>query len=92
MGTITIRPGAATEDAAQIDKIISDIEEDMENLNSIIQQTIPNDIETAWSETVKSNWDKYYKSDIPETMAEMKMSATNLRTAIHEALKYSQEQ
>ena len=92
MSTITINPGAATDDAVQIDNIISRIESDMADLNSVIQQTIPNDIQTTWSETVKSNWNKYYGADIPQTMSDMKLSASNLRTAVNEALNYSNEQ
>ncbi|MBR2828070.1 MAG: hypothetical protein IKE70_02410 [Bacilli bacterium] len=91
MATITINPGAATDDAVQIDSIISDITRDMDELNSVIQRTIPNDIETTWSDTLKSNWNKYYDSSIPETMEDMKKSSANLRLAVQEALAYDTE-
>lgn len=89
---ITITPGAATEDATQIDSIVSTMQSDMEELDRAIKSTIPEGIQTTWSETVRDNWEKYYSSDVPEAMEEMKLSATNLRLAVDQALKYDQEQ
>ena len=64
---LTITPGAATEDATQIDQIVTEMEQQMDELNSTI------------------------KRDIPEAMAEMKLSASNLRLAVEQALQYDQE-
>lgn len=89
---ITIMPGAATEDAAQIDSIITDIESDMQQLDAAIKSTIPDGIQTEWSETVRGNWESYYGADVPAAMADMKLSATNLRLAVEQALAYSREQ
>lgn len=88
---LTINPGAATEDAQQIDRIVAEIEKSMEVLNAAIERNIPDGIETAWSDQVKTNWKTYYSNDVPEAMAEMKQSATNLRLAVESALKYSEE-
>ncbi len=88
---LTINPGAATEDAAQIDSIVNDIESAMETLDAAIKRNIPNGIETTWSDQVRNNWESYYGADVPEAMADMKLSATNLRLAVDESLKYSQE-
>lgn len=88
---ITINPGAATDDAAQIDAIVSQMEEDMQTLDAAIKRTIPDGIQTSWSETVRGNWEGYYTSDVPQAMADMKLSATNLRLAIDQALGYDQE-
>ncbi len=88
---ITITPGAATEDAAQIDSIVETMERCMETLDGAIKRNIPDGIETSWSDEVKNNWCNYYSSDVPEAMAEMKQSATNLRMAVEAALKYSGE-
>ena len=88
---VTINPGAATDDAAQIDSLIQTMEEAMETLNNAIKNTIPSGIQTTWSETVKENWTGYYSADIPAAMEDMKLSATNLRVAIQQALDYSQE-
>mgnify|MGYP002856238231 CR=1 FL=1 len=89
---ITITPGAATDDAAQIDSIVSTLEEAMATLDSAIKSTIPDGIQTTWSETVRDNWEGYYSSDVPAAMEDMKLSAANLRLAVEQALKYDQEQ
>ena len=88
---ITIAPGAATEDATQIDSIVSTMQEDMETLDSAIKSTIPSGIQTTWSETVKENWESYYNADVPAAMEDMKLSAANLRLAVEQALQYDQE-
>lgn len=89
---ITINPGAATDDAAQIDSIVSTMEENMQTLDAAIKSTIPEGIQTTWSDTVRSNWESYYGADVPAAMADMKLSATNLRLAVEQALAYDQEQ
>ena len=88
---ITINPGAATDDAAQIDSIVSQIEEDMQVLDAAIKRNIPDGVQTTWSETVKANWDSYYSADVPAAMEDMKLSAANLRLAVEQALSYDQE-
>jgi len=88
---ITITPGAATEDAAQIDAIVSSIEDSMQVLDAAIKRNIPDGIETTWSDELRNNWETYYGNDVPNAMAEMKQSATNLRLAVDKALKYSGE-
>ncbi len=89
---LTILPGAATEDATQIDQIVTEMEQQMEELNATIKRDIPDGVETTWSDTVRTNWEGYYGADIPEAMAEMKLSAANLRLAVEQALQYDQEQ
>ena len=89
---ITINPGAATDDAAQIDSIVSTMEENMQTLDAAIKSTIPDGIQTTWSDTVRSNWESYYGADVPAAMEDMKLSATNLRLAVEQALAYDQEQ
>ncbi len=89
---ITINPGAATDDASQIDSIVSTMEENMQKLNAAIKSTIPEGIQTTWSDTVRTNWETYYGADVPAAMEDMKLSATNLRLAVEQALSYDQEQ
>ncbi len=89
---ITINPGAATDDASQIDSLVQTMQESMETLNNAIKQTIPAGIQTTWSETVRENWETYYSADVPAAMEDMKLSAANLRLAVEQALQYSQEQ
>ena len=95
---ITITPGAATEDAAQIDAIVSSIEDSMQVLDAAIERNIadegedkPDSIQTKWSSELKSNWKTYYGNDVPAAMEDMKQSASNLRLAVDQALKYSGE-
>ena len=90
--TITINTGAATDDAAQIDSIVSGMMEDMAQLDRMIKDTIPAGIQTTWSDTVRTNWETYYNADVPEAIEEMKKSATNLRLAVQQALAYDREQ
>ncbi len=89
---ITINPGAATDDATQIDSIVSTMEENMQTLDAAIKSTIPDGIQTTWSDTVRSNWESYYGADVPAAMEDMKLSAANLRLAVEQALSYDQEQ
>jgi hypothetical protein len=89
---ITINPGAATDDATQIDSLVQTMEESMETLNNAIKNTIPSGIQTTWSETVRENWESYYTADVPAAMEDMKLSASNLRLAVEQALQYSREQ
>ena len=89
---ITINPGAATDDATQIDSLIQTMEESMQTLDNAIKNTIPSGIQTTWSETVRDNWESYYTADVPAAMEAMKLSATNLRMAVEQALQYDQEQ
>ena len=86
---IIINPGAATADAAQIDAIVSQIQSDMQVLDAAIKRNIPDGIQTSWSESLRNSWDGYYGADIPEAMEAMKLSATNLRLAVEQALAYN---
>lgn len=88
MSIITIKPGAAVDDAVQIDNIVSTIQRDMEELDNAISFAVPNRIQTSWSEELAENWSKYYSSDIPESMEQMKASAGNLRVAVQQSLEY----
>ncbi len=89
---ITIAPGAATDDAKQIDNIVTEMADDMAKLDQAFKATIPDGIQTTWSETVKENWTGYYSADIPAAMEDMKLSSANLRLAIDQALSYDREQ
>ena len=88
---IIIKPGAATDDVKQIENIISEMTEDMAELHEAINETIPDGIETDWSDRVKQNWYDFYRADIPEAMETIRLSASNLTMAINAALAYSEE-
>ena len=87
---LQIKPGAATEDAAQIEQIVANIERDMETLNSVFSKT-EDGMQLAWADEVRGNWDKYKNTDIPEAMAEMRTAAQNLQKAVAAAIQYSQQ-
>ena len=88
---ITISPNAATDDASQIDSIVSQMEQNLAELDAAIKRNIPDGVQTTWSDEVRNNWETYYSADVPAAMADMKLSATNLRMAVDQALKYSNE-
>ena len=54
---ITIKPGAALEDATQIDSIVKQIDQDMQDLDSSFKRIIPSGVETTWSNELKQNWE-----------------------------------
>ena len=85
---VSIKPGAATRDAQEIESIVSAIETNMEALNNAFKSTIPDGIQTTWSEKLIEDWNSFYTADIPNAMEQMKLSAANLRKAVDEALKY----
>ena len=86
---IKVNPNAALDDAQHIDTIIEDIDKEMSELDKVIKNTIPDGIRTDWSEKVRQDWQSYYNESIPEAMAAMKASATNLRLAVDRAVQYS---
>ena len=87
---LQIKPGAATDDAAEIESIVATIEKDMEALNEAFTNT-SGGMQLAWADEVRSNWQKYFNGDIPEAMAEMKTASHNLQAAVQAALEYSQQ-
>ena len=78
---LDINENASLQDASEIDEIVETIERSMEELAQTIRATIPDGIQTDWSETLKSNWDQYYTK-----------SAKNLRTAVQNASAFSKEE
>ncbi len=89
---VTIRPGAATADAENIDTIVNSIKQNMEKLDQVFRREIPAGIETSWSESLLQRWSSTYKSEIPATMDAMSLSAVNLRKAVQELLKFSNQE
>ena len=85
---ITINTEAALEDAKDIENIVQSIETSLEKLDKTFDTLIPERIETTWSNRLKEEWIAYYKESIANGMEEMKVSATNLKIAVNEALEY----
>ena len=93
MQNLVIKTGAATDDAQQIYSIVSQISDDMDKLNDAIRSTVTEGtLQLDWADQLKENWNRIYSNQIPEAMAEMKLSAHNLEKAVQEALSYSQQQ
>ena len=80
----------ALESATDIESTIQSMTAAMEQLNSDINKYIPEQIQTNWSASVKENWGSYYTNDVPEAMAQMNLSATNLKAAVEAAVRNSQ--
>lgn len=89
---VTINTGAALDDAKQILDVIDRISSSMETLDKAIKNTIPSGIKTTWSETVSENWGTYYTADIPDAMANMRLSAENIKRTVDQTEAYSMEQ
>lgn len=87
--SIRINPNAALDDASEIDTIIEEIDRQMSELDRVIKSEIPDGVRTEWSEKLREDWQKYYNESIPEAMAAMRSSATNLRLAVNKAVQYS---
>lgn len=77
-----IAEGVALDSATQIEKIVSDFNADMDNLNNILTHQIDEGIQTDWAQTVKNNWVQYYNNDIENTKTEMLESARDLEKAV----------
>lgn len=86
---LTILPEAALDDAKNIDSIVSQIGEDLEALNRVIKNNIPEHLETEWSVRLLNDWEEYYNGNVKDAMMGMTMSATNLKNAVDMALNYS---
>lgn len=89
---LTIKPGAATDDAQQISNIVSRITIDMEECDKILKLLTLSDLNLDWADALYDQWKSYFNTDIPEAMAEMQQSAKNLQAAVSAAIAYSQEQ
>ncbi len=91
-----INPNASTKDVEDINNIVSKVKRSMETLNDIITNQMGEEgsgkpISMEWAKVEQENWTKYYTADIPQTMDEMSLSATNLQNAVNEFLAYSQK-
>ena len=86
---LTIRPEAATEDAKNIEEIISEIDSSMKELNDTIKRLIPERLETEWSNKLADNWQHFYNETIQNSMLAMQQSSENLKRAVEAALAYN---
>ena len=86
---LTILPEAALDDAKNIENIISAISDSLEVLDTTIKNNIPTHLETEWSKQLLEDWTKHYSMSIQNAMEGMRLSASNLKSAVDMALNYS---
>jgi hypothetical protein len=85
-------------DATEIESIVSNIGNEMQDLDSAIRNNIPDSegeargVNTQWSREARALWKKYEETDIAQTMEEMLDSAKNLKMAVDNALQINQGQ
>jgi len=89
---LTIKPGAALEDAQQINSIVENIQRDMDELEKTIKSIIPERVRLDWADRLRANWEKYYTNEVPAAIADMKLSAYNLKKAVDDSVTYSTRQ
>ncbi len=77
--------------ALEIDKIIDKMNDSMAILDDVIRETIPDRIDTDWSNELRESWQKYYNTSINENIEEMKKNGSRLRKAVQIALSFSKK-
>ena len=87
---LTIDTEEAIEDAKNIDTIVSNIGSNLEELNKVIENNIPEHVETLWSTKLLDEWKEHYQNSIKNSMEGMKASASNLKDAVDTATNYSE--
>ena len=87
---LTIDTEEAIEDAKNIDIIVSNIGSNLEELNKVIENNIPEHVETLWSTKLLDEWKEHYQNSIKNSMEGMKASAGNLKDAVDTATNYSE--
>jgi hypothetical protein len=75
--------------ALEIDEIITRMNESMATLDDVIRETIPDRIDTEWSNELRESWQKYYNVNINENIEEMRKNGSILRKAVEIALSFS---
>ena len=75
--------------ALEIDEIINKMNESMDTLDDVIRETIPDRIDTEWSNELREDWQKYYNTSINENLEQMRDNGTILRKAVEVALSFS---
>ena len=86
---LKINKKSALAAALEIDEIINRMNESMATLDDVIRETIPDRIDTAWSNELRESWQKYYNTNISENIEEMRKNGSILRRAVSLALAFS---
>lgn len=88
---LKINKKSALAAALEIDEIITKMNDSMATLDDVIRETIPDLIDTEWSNELRESWQKYYNVNINENIDEMKKNGSRLRKAVRIAIKYSEK-
>ena len=83
---------SALQDADEIQRVTKNMKDSFDDLNTFMQKYATSQIRTDWMDQVYANWQKYQEGDIPETLADMNLSATNIKNTVDESVKYSREE
>lgn len=88
--SIAIKTQAALTKAEEVDKLISSIQSDLDEMKAVIEENIPSKVNTDWSNELLANWRKNYDNEVKEALAQMALSATNIRAAVKAAETFTQ--
>jgi len=78
-------------DADEIVRVVRQMQNSFNDFNEVMKMYASGRIKTAWADQLLANWNKYQDTDIPETLAAMLLSATNIRNIVAESVAYSNE-
>ena len=85
-------PDSSVANADEIQRVTKNMKDSFDDLNTFMQKYATSQIRTDWMDQVYANWQKYQEGDIPETLADMNLSATNIKNTVDESVKYSREE
>ena len=75
----------------EIVRVVRQMKTSFSDFDEVMKMYASGRIKTAWADTLLNNWNKYQDSDIPDTLAAMLLSSTNIRNIVAESLAYSNE-
>ena len=81
----------ALSDADEIVRVVRQMQTSFNDFNDVMRIYASGRIKTEWADILLQNWTKYNDSDIPQTLAAMLLSATNIRNIVAESVAYSNE-
>lgn len=87
---ISVRTEQALSRAEEVDNLISSISQDLATMKDVIDRTIPTKVNTDWANDLKSTWNRNYNESIKDALAQMQLSASNIRAAVSAARQFTQ--
>jgi len=92
MAKIVIKTDAALTDAKRVESIIQNIDNYMQQLNKGLNDELGVTICTNWAYKVLADWREVYSKDVPNVMANMKLTATNIKAEVEAYQEYSTQE